>query len=282
MNDLFDENGIWKVDDYFLLDAQRLNKAISYLKNNHPNCCKIGISVNDYSKEYFVDFQIIKNNFPEIKSFWMHCLLSEETDISPLYDLEHLEFVQWWAKKPLIIANFLKLECLHCIYPEKIHFESKKLKKLYITGAKSLLFLNKLPNLISLEIRDYKNENLSGIEKLIHLEDLTIRLAKKLLTLDEIKQCKSLKILTLENVNHNIDLSILSYLNIEELYLHFSIKNCDFIKTMKYLTTFLCREIVNNDLSPMFASKTLLNAYLYKHKKSYNYTKEEFNRRFLW
>lgn len=282
MDNLFGKNGIWIANDYTMLDANHLNKAIQYLKTTQINSTKIGISANDYNQEYAVDFNLIKDNFPKITDFWARCLLNKETDISPLYDLQYLQSIQWWAKTPLTITNFPKLETLHCIYPENIHFDSETLKKLSIVGAKNLLFLHQLPHLNSLEIKGYKGENLSGIENIPSLQHLSIQSAKKLFNLNEIKQCPSLKTLTLENMYKNIDLSALLHSNIEELYLHIVVENCDFIKEMPHLMTFLCKEITNNDLSPMFMSKTLSNAYLYKHKKAYNYTKDEFETRFSW
>lgn len=219
---------------------------------------------------------------PEITAFWMHSQLHKNTDISPLYALENLQIMQWWSKTPLAVKAFANLQTLSVIYPEIIDFQSDKLLELSVSDAKDLQFLSTLPNLKTLTLRDYKGETLSGINQVQNLENLTIIGARKLIHLDEIQACKSLKTLTLENTNKNLDITALADSSIRELYLHIAVENCDFVPKMKHLESLLCKDIVSNDLSPLFVSKTLKNVQLYKHKKAYSHSKEAFEERFSW
>ena len=59
-----------------------------------------------------------------------------------------------------------------------------------------------------------------------------------------------------------------------------SIPNCLFLKEMKNIESFVCKEIEDNDLSPIFESTTLSYVYLYKYKRTYNYNKKDFEKRF--
>lgn len=282
MSSLFDKNGIWEANEFILLDAKNLQKAVSFLKKSVPNCTKIGISSESVKIDFPIDFQLITNNFPHITDFWVHTELHKDTDISPLYALQNLQMIEWWTKTPLVTSRFVNLKTLSVIYPEIIDFQGNKINNLSISDIKNLDFLSDLPHINTLTIRNFKAENLLGIERAKNLEKLTIMGAKKLIGLDGIGSCKSLKALTLEHINKDVDLSSLANSEISEIYLHLSIDNCQFVQQMEHLNTFLCKEIKNNDLSPLFESKTLQNAYLYKYKKSYNYPESVFKQRFSW
>lgn len=278
---IFDKNGIMQTYDYLMFNAEKLDKAMAYARQKFPNHTKIGISSEDYQQEYDIDFKKLTDNFPKMTHLWVSCQLSDATQVNPLYGLQKLVFLQWWTKTPLHIAHFPHLEGLACAFPDKITLESQTLKELIISDSKNLSFVEKLPNLQRLELRTYKGTDLLGLETAKELTNLKINGARKLVQWSPLKACKSLKVIELESVSE-VDTSAFTGTNISELYLHLSIADCEFVRQMKHLNTFLCKEIKDNDLSPLFESETLKNAYLYKHKKLYNYPKNAFDERFSW
>ncbi|MDO5106144.1 hypothetical protein [Capnocytophaga sp.] len=278
---IFDKNGIMQTDDYLMFNAEELDKAMAYTRQKFPNHAKIGISSEDYRQKYDIDFEELTANFPKMTHLWVSCQLSDATQVNPLYGLQKLVFLQWWTKTPFHLAHFPHLEGLACAFPDEITLESQALKELIISDCKNLSFVEKLPNLQRLELRTYKGADLQGLEIAKELTHLKINGARKLAQWSSLKACKSLKVIELESVSE-VDTSAFAGTNISELYLHLSISDCGFVRQMKHLTTFLCKEVKDNDLSPLFTSETLKNAYFYKHKKSYNYSQSAFEERFSW
>lgn len=278
-NSLFDENGIWKLEDYMMLDAENMDSAIKYLSSNFPKQDKIGIA-SDVDGVYEINLDFLKK-LPNITHFRLSCRLAKSVDIQPIYNLQQLEWLQWWSDNEIDISRFPKLKTLACFYSDNIKFSHNNLDYLHIVDAPQLAFLDKTPNLKKLELRSYLGEDLSRINHLNNLEDLIIKPAKKLINIEDITKCENLRSLELEGVNKQIDLSVLSKCeNIKGLYLHMNIENCLFLKEMKKIESFVCKDILDNDLSPIFESTSLSYVYLYKYKRTYNYSKKEFNERF--
>lgn len=279
MNTLFDENGIWKLDDYIMLDAENINYAIEYVLSKFPKADKIGIA-SDVNGVYEVELGFLKK-LPNITHFRLSCMLAKSVDIQPLYHLKQLQWLQWWSNDKVDISEFPKLSTFICHYSDDIKFDSSSLEFLHIAYAYQLSFVNKMSSLTKLELRSYSGENLSGIDCLENLNKLTIKQAKKLTSIKDVARCKNLQYLELESINKEIDLSILSKCeNLKGLYLHTSIQNCLFVEGMKNIESFVCKEILDNNLSPIFESTTLSYVYLYKYKRTYNYSKEEFEKKF--
>ena len=279
MNTLFDKNGIWKLDDYIMLDIENIDFAIEYTLSKFPRVNKIGIASNT-TDIYEINLDFLKK-LPHITHFKLSCFLAESVDIQPIYNLKELQWLQWWRDNKVDISKFPKLDTLICHYSNNIKFDSKNLNSLYLSYSNQLSYLNKIPNLTRLELRNYSGKDLSGINHLSNLKNLTIRSAKKLIDIKDILECKNLYEIEFDGVNKQVDLSILSKCNnLRELYLHMSIPNCLFLKEMRNIESFVCKEIEDNDLSPIFECKTLSYVYLYKYKKTYNYNKKEFEKRF--
>lgn len=282
-NLLFDENGIWQVFERTMLHAKDLEKAVNYLSQKNPLVTHIGISTeNDFKTAYPVDFELIYQHFPHIKSFWVRCLLSENTDISPLYHFKNLETLMW-RENPIALelAKFPKLnEFYFDGTKQNIDFKNNNIKILGADSVSDLSFLQDFSNVEKLILRVYRGTDLKGIEQLTKLNDLTISSAKKITDIQNISQCYNLIVFEFEGFDKNLDLSPLSVTNIWGLYLHNVIKTCDFVEQMQCLTNITIKEILDDDLLPLLNSKTLDYVYLYKHKKSYNCSKKVFQERF--
>lgn len=279
MNILFDQNGIWKLDDYIMLDVENIDRAIEYVLSKFPQVDKIGIASNT-NGVYEINLDFLKQ-FPNITHFKLSCFLAKSTDIQPIYYLKELQWLQWWSDNKVDISKFPKLNTLVCHYSDNIIFNNNNLSFLYLSYANKLSFLDKIPNLTRLVLRNYSGIDLSGINHLSNLDELTIRLARKLIEIKDILECKNLCEIEFEGINKQVDLSILSKCeNLKGLYLHMSIPNCLFLKEMKNIESFVCKEIEDNDLSPIFESTTLSYVYLYKYKRTYNYNKKDFEKRF--
>lgn len=282
MHQLFNKNGIWQASDWTLLDVQNLEKAVNYLAKNKPFITQIGVSAeNDFKTKFMVDFALIKEKLPQVKQFWLRCLLSEKNDISPLYALENLEFLVWENTKiRLELGKFPKLKSFAFKFSQNIDFQNENITEITADDVDNLLFLKELPNLKTITFRVFKGENLNGIETAQNLENLTFYGAKKLTDIQHIALCKKLEFLELEYFDKELDLSPLSQTKISYLYLRNAIKTCDFVLKMSKLKRILIKEILDKDLSPLFASPSLKTAYLYTHKKSYSHSKKEFEERF--
>ena len=279
MNTLFDKNGIWKLDDYIMLDVENIDRAIEYVLSKFPQVDKIGIASNT-NGVYEINLDFLKQ-FPNITHFKLSCFLAKSADIQPIYYLKELQWLQWWSDNKVDISKFPKLNTLVCHYSDNIIFNNNNLSFLYLSYANKLSFLDKIPNLTRLVLRNYSGIDLSGINHLSNLDELTIRLARKLIEIKDILECKNLCEIEFEGINKQVDLSILSKCkNLKGLYLHMSIPNCLFLKEMKNIESFVCKEIEDNDLSPIFESTTLSYVYLYKYKRTYNYNKKDFEKRF--
>lgn len=279
MNTLFDKNGIWKLDDYIMLDVENIDRAIEYVLSKFPQVDKIGIASNT-NGVYEINLDFLKQ-FPNITHFKLSCFLAKSADIQPIYYLKELQWLQWWSDNKVDISKFPKLNTLVCHYSDNIIFNNNNLSFLYLSYANKLSFLDKIPNLTRLVLRNYSGIDLSGINHLSNLDELTIRLARKLIDIKDILECKNLCEIEFEGINKQVDLSILSKCeNLKGLYLHMSIPNCLFLKEIKNIESFVCKEIEDNDLSPIFESTTLSYVYLYKYKRTYNYNKKDFEKRF--
>jgi hypothetical protein len=279
LNILFDQNGIWKLDDYIMLDVENIDRAIEYVLSKFPQVDKIGIASNT-NGVYEINLDFLKQ-FPNITHFKLFCFLAKSTDIQPIYYLKELQWLQWWSDNKVDISKFPKLNTLVCHYSDNIIFNNNNLSFLYLSYANKLSFLDKIPNLTRLELRNYSGIDLSGINHLSNLDELTIRLARKLIDIKDILECKNLCEIEFEGINKQVYLSILSKCeNLKGLYLHMSIPNCLFLKEMKNIESFVCKEIEDNNLSPIFESTTLSYVYLYKYKRTYNYNKKDFEKRF--
>lgn len=279
MNTLFDKNGIWKLDDYIMLDVENIDRAIEYVLSKFPQVDKIGIASNT-NGVHEINLDFLKQ-FPNITHFKLSCFLAKSADIQPIYYLKELQWLQWWSDNKVDISKFPKLNTLVCNYSDNIIFNNNNLSFLYLSYANKLSFLDKIPNLTRLVLRNYSGIDLSGINHLSNLDELTIRLARKLIEIKDILECKNLYEIEFEGINKQVDLSILSKCeNLKGLYLHMSIPNCLFLKEMKNIESFVCKEIEDNDLSPIFESTTLSYVYLYKYKRTYNYNKKDFEKRF--
>ncbi len=279
MNTLFDKNGIWKLDDYIMLDVENIDRAIEYVLSKFPQVDKIGIASNT-NGVYEINLDFLKQ-FPNITHFKLSCFLAKSADIQPIYYLKELQWLQWWSDNKVDISKFPKLNTLVCHYSDNIIFNNNNLSFLYLSYANKLSFLDKIPNLTRLVLRNYSGIDLSGINHLSNLDELTIRLARKLIDIKDILECKNLCEIEFEGINKQVDLSILSKCeNLKGLYLHMSIPNCLFLKEIKNIESFVCKEIEDNDLSPIFESTTLSYVYLYKYKRTYNYNKKDFKKRF--
>lgn len=212
----------------------------------------------------------------------MRCLLSENTDISPLYHFKHLEKMIWCENS--VALELAKFPALHEFYfdaiQHNIDFKNNKIKILGADHILDLLFLKDFPSVEELTLRVYLGSNLQGIEQLTKLNNLTIHSAKKITDIQHISQCFNLATFEFESFNKNLDLSPLSTTNLCGLYLHNAIKTCSFVEQMQCLTNITIKEILDDDLLPLLNSKTLDYAYLYKHKKSYNCSKKVFQERF--
>ena len=279
MNTLFDKNGIWELDDYIMLDIENIDSAIEYTLSKFPRVNKIGIASNR-TNVYQINLDFLEK-LPHITHFKLSCSLAESVNIQPIYYLKELQFLQWWSDNKVDISKFPKLNTLVCHYSDNIIFNNNNLSFLYLSYANKLSFLDKIPNLTRLVLRNYSGIDLSGINHLSNLDELTIRLARKLIDIKDILECKNLSEIEFEGINKQVDLSILSKCeNLKGLYLHMSIPNCLFLKEMKNIESFVCKEIEDNDLSPIFESTTLSYVYLYKYKRTYNYNKKDFEKRF--
>lgn len=64
MNILFDQNGIWKLDDYIMLDVENIDRAIEYVLAKFPQVDKIGIASNT-NGVYEINLDFLKQ-FPNI------------------------------------------------------------------------------------------------------------------------------------------------------------------------------------------------------------------------
>lgn len=280
---LFNEYGIWQTLDHTLLDVRRLPEAVAYLAKNKPLITHIGVSSeNDFKKTYQVDFELIRNNFKNIKNLWVHCVLSEDTDISPLYGFERLEVLLWGEQKvPISLGKFSQLrEFSFEAKKHKVDFSGSGLFSLEVLGGSDLNFLTRVPKLQKLTLRGYNGEDLKGIEHLKYLEDITIRGAKKLNNLKNITQCHQLKVFCLEYVAKNLNLSWLSSTNIEYLYIYNAVGTCAFVEKMQRLEYLMIKEVLDNDLTLIFNNNTLKEVYLLVHKKSYSHSKAELLQRF--
>lgn len=262
-----------------MLDVENIDRAIEYVLSKFPQVDKIGIASNT-NGVYEINLDFLKQ-FPNITHFKLSCFLAKSTDIQPIYYLKELQWLQWWSDNKVDISKFPKLNTLVCHYSDNIIFNNNNLSFLYLSYANKLSFLDKIPNLTRLVLRNYSGIDLSGINHLSNLDELTIRLARKLIEIKDILECKNLCEIEFEGINKQVDLSILSKCeNLKGLYLHMSIPNCLFLKEMKNIESFVCKEIEDNDLSPIFESTTLSYVYLYKYKRTYNYNKKDFEKRF--
>ncbi|PJK07489.1 hypothetical protein CO614_05380 [Lysobacteraceae bacterium NML120232] len=281
MTGLFNNNGIWEIDDRIILDAGNFTKALATLGKKFKAATKLGIGAESSPKGgHCLSLDFLKA-FPRLTHFELSCNLASDANVSALYVLPDLQFLQWWSDSPLDISQLSRLERLSCFGETLPEAGSSTLRQLHIGGAKDLRFLQKLPALQNLELRDFSGSTLAGIVEAKQLRSITIKSSKRLDCIKALQQCPVLESLELEAIGKDVELSILaSCKGLKELYLHIPIASCSFLRGMENLSTLVCKEVLDNDLAPIFESKTLRYVHLYKHKKAYNYSKQELQERF--
>lgn len=280
MNSLFNKHGISRIEDVIFLNADQLDKALSTLKRKFPNHKKIGIDSDNFlNKKRVINLDFLYD-FPHIVHFDLSCLASLESDTKALYSLANLEYLQWRSNLPIDIEPFPHLQKLSCVDLGDSHLVNHSVKDIYVCSYKDLAFLKGLPNVEKLELRDFKNINLNGIEVLNNLNRLIIKATRSLIDIHAIQHCCYLESLEIESAP-KIDWSALFHCpQIKELFLRQVIPTCKFLDNMPEIHTFVCKEIQDNDLLPIINSSKLSYVYLYKHKRNYNVSKQEFQERF--
>ena len=282
MSSLFNEHGISRIEDVIFLNADQLDKSVATLKRKFPNHKKIGIgcdSDNFLNKKRVIKLDFLYD-FPHIVHFDLSCLASLESDTKALYSLANLEYLQWRSNLPINIEPFQHLKKLSCVDLGDSHLVNHFVRDIYVCGYRDLAFLKGMPNIEKLELRDFKNTNLNGIGVLDSLNSLIVKATRSLIDIHAIQNCCRLRRLEIECVP-KIDWSALFHCpQIKELFLRQVIPTCKFLDKMPEIHSFVCKEIQDNDLLPIMNASKLSYVYLYKHKRGYNVSKQEFQERF--
>ena len=237
-----------------------------------------GLTRAEDGKAYRLDLSFLAR-FAQIRELELCCRLHPQTDLSPVYALENLHSLRWLPDREIDIARFPHLKNLQTAHAfASLH--SPTLENLTLSAPANLLFLAQMPNIRALEIRDYAGSSLQGLESLSRLENLIIRYGRKLADFGALAQCPHLAALEMEGIPPDADLSPLARCpRLHTLHLH-TLADCAFVAAMPSLQDFICKDIANNDLTPLLCSPTLRYVYLAKHKRAYNVSKQELAQRF--
>jgi len=160
-----------------MLDVENIDRAIEYVLSKFPQVDKIGIASNT-NGVYEINLDFLKQ-FPNITHFKLSCFLAKSADIQPIYYLKELQWLQWWSDNKVDISKFPKLNTLVCHYSDNIIFNNNNLSFLYLSYANKLSFLDKIPNLTRLVLRNYSGIDLSGIINRKIMESGTNNIAKQ-------------------------------------------------------------------------------------------------------
>ena len=278
--DPFDDNGVWVNNGHIMLDPQHLSKGVAYAREHR--CTHIGIY--DFIRaRHHVDLSFLLE-MPYVRSFQLDCGLADSVDLTPLYHLPRLCSLHICGQvKEVDLSRFPCLKRLECLFQPGVMFSSTTITSLKVAGAPRLDFLSGLPNVTTIQLTYYKGSDVHGVRCASRLRDFTAHSARNLVDVSELQQCAYLRSVDLEGVPRRLNYNVLGECpNLGSLYLDGVIPSCEFVSKLKNLWAFSCREIANDDLSPLMKSSSLSSVCLSRYKRTYNYSQHDVETRFGW
>lgn len=203
-------------------------------------------------------------------------------NIDSIYSMGVLEKLSFQDKK--IKPNFSRLQNLKILYMKyggvPSGFSSlKNLKSLLVTSIsdRDCDFLSGLAALKDLRLSGGAVQSLSGVEDLSNLCDVKIDHCPKLEDASALGELRGLMTLHIEKCKNLVDFSFLEKNDsIENLFVS-DLNSISFISSMKKVRTLRFWNLVDGDLSPALAAKSLQAVDFYPNKKHYSQSKEEIN-----
>lgn len=264
-----------KSEQWLAIDCAFVESGIKYALENNCKRLLFG-SLSGGKKSFSISIDVL-DRLGKLEGLIWHIPLAKGVKTSALDAQTHLKYLSIVQPNISIdLARFPYLEYLGAQFSENItgyDRASGSLRYLSLTNLSTdLAFLGSLKGLTKLDLIRADVDTLSGVQELTPLTDLTLTHCRRLVDISHLARLKNLLTLTIEGSSGLTDLAALQELDsLKTLWIKCKeVKSCRFVAAMKSLEfVSINARIVDNDLSPLIESRSLLEVWFNPTRSTY-------------